>query len=714
MSLDSFETHAFGAMDNHSTSGHDESPFKHEVMPNSLELSPTTKPISNDDPIKPLRLAKRAEPVEEFKFRPIRLGSRNRLVSEDDKAADARRTSDHSLGRPHDEKHKLFNPLMNTTITSPSSSKRSSISSISASPKANRRSIQIKNLPIVQAQEEPTLDTSGVDDMIFAICLVDFHHVRGPEVQWWKSNYHPEFTEDNRLFKNLSFQALPDGSHLFEETFSNFNLVYDFENGISLDQLGDYEAYDKNPTGLKTLFGCLCVRQVRTSALSEEERARHKDFTRSIVQKAVVVISRKQPIFTKIKEKLSIITKSYFQQDDFNNVEILESLFENLNSSFKLVENDDASYKLEFMDPEASILHENKKNEKEEEFFVNLNLKQTIMKFKANFLVIFKALLLEKKVLVFSNNNLEMLTQFQNNLISMFPNLINHLDYSGCPLSDYTEVNAPLSKPNSLNTNNRQLMLRFFGLPLQVFNTKGAFWNPYLPLQQLDELQIDSFMAGCSNLLFVNQLEHYKIDLLVNLDTNELTFPVGKADDLILSLHDKKFINNLIHSMKGDSDEFIGNDDYIRYQFEDYLLSLVSTTRFHQYVERFKQSPPGFDPSADPTLGNLGLFNGSFIQSWGATKMFRIWDAVSDEFIFNFYEPKHVAVDMADTQGYKLASLFKGFNFKLNAAPTGGDNSEGLHPQKFIPSTNGDAQNGTNAEEDARKPLAWSWGFKKK
>lgn len=701
-------------MDSYQKNGFESSPFQHGEKTASLDLSPTTKPAANDNHIKPLRLAKRPEPVEEFKFRPIRLGSRNRLVSEDEKAADARRTSDHSLGRPQDEKHKLFNPLMNTTITSPTSSKRNSLSSVSTSPRANRRSIQIKNLPIVQAQEK-AVDTSGIDDMIFAICLVDFHHVRGPEVQWWKSNYHPEFSEDNRLFKNLSFQALPDGSHLFEETFSNFNLVYDFENGISLDQLGDYEAYDKNPTGLKTLFGCLCVRQVKTSDLSDEERARHTDFTRSIVQKAVVVISRKQPIFTKIKEKLSIITKSYFQQDDFNNVEILESLFDNLNSSFKLVETDDASYKLEFMDPEATILHENKKNEKEEEFFVNLNLKQTIMKFKANFLIIFKALLLEKKILVFSNNNLELLTQFQNNLISMIPNLINHLDYSGCPLSDYTEVNSPLSKPNSLNTNNRQLMLRFFGLPLQVFNTKGAFWNPYLPLQQLDELRIDSFMAGCSNLLFVNQLEHYKIDLLVNLDTNELTFPVGKADDLILSLHDKKFINNLIHSMKSNSEEFIGNDDYIRYQFEDYLSSLVSTTRFHQYVERFKQPPPGFDPSANPALGNLGLFNGSFIQSWANTKMFRVWDAVSDEFIFNFHEPKHLAVDMVDNQPYKLASLFKGFNFKLTSGGVPStESSDGVQPQKFIPSPDSEAQNGSNTEEDGKKPLAWLWGFKKK
>lgn len=174
--------------------------------------------------------------------------------------------------------------------------------------------------------------------MIFAICLVDFHHQRGPEIQWWKSNYHPEYQPD--LFKNIPFQALPDGSHLFEETFSNFNLVYDFDQKKSVDDFKDVNDFKGDPRHLKTLFGCSCVRQVKTSDLSEEERERNKDITRSIVQKAIVVIVRKQPIFTKIKDKLSIITKSYFQQETFSNFELLENLFDNLNGQFKLIDNE--------------------------------------------------------------------------------------------------------------------------------------------------------------------------------------------------------------------------------------------------------------------------------------------------------------------------------------------------------------------------------------
>ena len=88
--------------------------------------------------------------------------------------------------------------------------------------------------------------------MIFAICLVDFHHQRGPEIQWWKSNYHPDYKQG--LFKNIPFQALPDGSHLFEETFSNFNLVYDFDQKQSIDDFNDVNNFKGDPRHLKTLF----------------------------------------------------------------------------------------------------------------------------------------------------------------------------------------------------------------------------------------------------------------------------------------------------------------------------------------------------------------------------------------------------------------------------------------------------------------------------
>lgn len=541
-----------------------------------------------------------------------------------------------------------------------------------------KKSIQIRNLPIKRNSESSTHSVISVksgnnsdhttekdDDMVFAICVVDFHHQRGPEIQWWRSNYHPTYTPD--LFRNIPFQALPDGSHLFEETFLNFNLVYDFDQGRSIDDFEALNEFQGDPRHLKTLFGCSCVRQVRTSELSAEERERNKDITRSIVQKAVVVIVRKQPIFTKIKEKLSIITKSFFLQESLNNTEVLDHLFDNLNSQFKLVDNE---------------LQVNL--EQEEEYYVNLDLRSSILKFKSNFMIIFKALLLEKKILIYSTDNLESLAQFQNNLISLIPNLINNLDDSGCPLIDYIETNGPLEKLQSLISNSRASMLRFFGLPLQIFNTKNSFWNPYVPLQQLSELKVDSFMIGCSNLLFVNQATLYGVDLLINLDTNEVTYPktLSTPEYLTLTHQDKKFINHLISTVHPDSKDYIGNDDYIRYQFEDYLNSLISVMRYHQYARRFHQPPPGFSPD-DPTEGDIHDFNKSYIQAWEKTENFNIWHAMADEFIFNFIEPCHIghSLKQPGSINKNIANFFNSFAFKANTATASSDESKA---HKFI------------------------------
>ena len=634
---------------------------------NSPSGTPTTP--SFDSPSR-----KGSLPNEEFHCRPIRLG-RNTSTTEE------RHNSVSSIKNKQSEIKKSIDEELLTTDSHSSSShlsKRQLFDSqrrkSDSSNSLKRRSIQIKNLPITSTTTRNSSkrgSESQYDDMIFAICLVDFHHQRGPEIQWWKSNYHPDYKPG--LFRNIPFQALPDGSHLFEETFSNFNLVYDFDQKQSIDDFNDVNNFKGDPRHLKTLFGCSCVRQVKTSDLTEEERERNKDITRSIVQKAIVVITRKQPIFTKIKDKLSIIAKSYFQQETFDNFEILDNLFENLNGQFKLVDNE--------MHTEL---------EQEEENYVNLNLKSTVAKFRLRFLIIFKSLLLEKKVLIYSNNNLEALTQFQNNMLSLMPNLINNLDDSGCPLIDYAETNGPLSKPQSLNTTNRVSMLRFFGLPLQIFNTKNSFWNPYLPLQQLDELAVQSFMIGCSNLLFVNQATAYGIDVLINLDTNEVTYPkdLYPTEDLQLSSLDKKFIHHLVNCDQTTTkhDDFIGSDDYIRYKFEDYLNSLISTMRYNQYSERFGQPPPGFNESS-----HITEFNIKFIESWKKTQNFKIWNMMADEFIFNFIEPKHTALDLKDEPysiNKNISNFFNSFKAKTTATITNTNtslnNDQTIKAHKFI------------------------------
>lgn len=676
----------------------------------------TEKTEKNDKPEKSEKAnntavsVQKLTPAEDFVCRPMRLG----LLATTSK----RRSS--GLKEPKEPPEENDTKSAKETEIHVSSPPVSVLET--AAPSHSRHpSIQIKNLPIVQSPKK-NIDLSLDTDPIFAVCLVDFHHVRGPEVQWWRSNYHPQLEAQDNLFKNLPFQALPDGLHLFEETFSNFNLVYDFDTQRSLDDLREIGAFKGNPNHLETLFGCLCVRQVKTTDLSEIELQRNKEITRSIVQKAVVVISRKQPVFTKIKEKLSIITHSFFQQDSFGNFDLLESLFDNLNDVLRQPSEDEitAQKLAPPKSPEAQL--EVEMYEEQEEYFVNLNLRELLSRLKNDILVILKALLLEKRVLVYSNNNLELLTQFQNNMIALIPNLINNLELSGCPLCDYTEKHSPLSKPTTLKTNDRMSMLRFFGLPLQVFNTKGNFWNPYLPLQQMEELKAASYMVGCSNLLIVNQLANFQVDLLVDLDAWTVSYPCGRPEELRLTTLDKKYVSVLLgaHPTK---QAYVGSDDYIRYQFEDYIRSLLATMRFQQYVERFKLPPPGFDPQADKALGNIKNFNAEFISKWQQTKNFPIWHSTCDEFIFNFHLPTHIATEMDDPAApYNLSGLLSSFKKapppqNTNLTDRANQYFSHAQPRKYI-AKDEQKENVLAPDPGETKPKeaaksAWSWGFKK-
>ena len=69
-----------------------------------------------------------------------------------------------------------------------------------------------------------------------------------------------------------------------------------------------------------SLFGISCTRQLDAASLIR----RSADVTRSTVQKAVVVISESPQYFGALREKLSAVTKAWFAQRNFDDVEILK------------------------------------------------------------------------------------------------------------------------------------------------------------------------------------------------------------------------------------------------------------------------------------------------------------------------------------------------------------------------------------------------------
>lgn len=113
---------------------------------------------------------------------------------------------------------------------------------------------------------------------------------------------------------------------------------------------------------------------------------------------------------------------------------------------------------------------------------------------------------------MFYGHPVERLCTYQYSLVSLLPGLLQTLDDSGSPP---LASRAPtLSRPTSLRTSDHKSMMAYMGLPLDIFG-KDAFFQPYLPLQQLDMLkETKSWLCGTTNSIVTQQKE---IDILINV-----------------------------------------------------------------------------------------------------------------------------------------------------------------------------------------------------
>ena len=137
------------------------------------------------------------------------------------------------------------------------------------------------------------------------VCVVDFHHARGPEIEHWFGVEGGDPTAEND-WHLIPYMALPDGAHQSDEEFSYFSLVHKAREGK-----------DVEPT---SVFGISCTHQIDSVDLVY----RSEDVTRSAVQKAVVAITDKPQSLSALREKLSAVTQAWFAQKDFRDLEILQ------------------------------------------------------------------------------------------------------------------------------------------------------------------------------------------------------------------------------------------------------------------------------------------------------------------------------------------------------------------------------------------------------
>ena len=126
------------------------------------------------------------------------------------------------------------------------------------------------------------------------------------------------------------------------------------------------------------------------------------------------------------------------------------------------------------------------------------------------------------------------LTQFA--LISLIPSLIRNLQ--DCADPELSTYESSLTKATSLQSSDRKSLLRYMGLPLQIFG-KGSLFGPYTPLQQLDMLAdfgTKSYIVGSTNSLLLQQKDRYS-DLLVNVCIITLLMLINSSMKELLTSH---------------------------------------------------------------------------------------------------------------------------------------------------------------------------------
>lgn len=206
------------------------------------------------------------------------------------------------------------------------------------------------------------------DPVALHVIVVGFHHKKGMQVDY----AYPPLSENDECelpdqWHHLPSLCLPDGAHNHEADTIFFHLPH----LTKPDQ---------------TVFGISCYRQIDAEKITNKSA----DITRNTVQKSVCVLST-LPIYGYIQERLQVTTKVYFKGADFSDVQDLKGLYHDLNTT-------------------------NWRDKLSHGVFVS----DAVRVFGRNILVLFKLVLLERRVL-FYHSPVGPLVRTITSLMALFP-----------------------------------------------------------------------------------------------------------------------------------------------------------------------------------------------------------------------------------------------------------------------------------------------------
>ncbi|KAG5645998.1 hypothetical protein DXG03_004600 [Asterophora parasitica] len=223
--------------------------------------------------------------------------------------------------------------------------------------------------------------------------------------------------------------------------------------------------------------------------------------------------------------------------------------------------------------------------------------------------------------------------------------LLQTLDDCGSPP---LASRAPtLQQSTSLRTSDHKSMMAFMGLPLDIFG-KDAFFQPYLPLQQLDVLkETTSWLCGSTNSIVTHQKE---IDLLVNIETGFFEFRNPQLErSSALTAADRKWMDDIVTDVNEGWDDqnptqslqFKGSDDYLRTKFEEYVAAALSTVKYQDFVAKSEGSGVMITGGSGGDSNSAEDFNLLWISEFRKTNAYEVWNRITDPLIFDIVEPRH-------------------------------------------------------------------------
>jgi len=476
---------------------------------------------------------------------------------------------------------------------------------------------------------------------ILLIALISFHHKKGSIIEYSfppKESLHKnsnisyliehknisieKFVED--LFQKLTYICLPDGIHCTKSD-TQFFIIQDYN---------------------YPLYGISCYEQIKSQRDDTIEN------TRNFIQKSLCILTI-IPLYSPLYAKLSVTLETFFNQTSLKDKNIINDLYQNF-----------------FLDGETNF-------RLDEMNFVFASRKLLCFTKEKIFLIL-KMILLEKRILIFSNISGNVCS-FLYNLLVLNPGQILFNLKNGNDIKNYLKH------------------LKFYGLPLKIFHENYKIY-PLVSLYEIDQIEQEknvNYIMGTTNQLIWNEtFEKKKVDLMINIDKMEI-IPFYKKDnkeifeynkeekDIFANIENKLNDNNVTYNntnwlnsneIDDEIDDFIRNE-FVKY-FKDILIklsliqNLINKNNIVRYLNITKidnlYSQSILDEKAIKSILKKLIPNPnniSFLLLFSKTKSFQYWlsDVSENLFYLSPYitSDKSITIFLEDGNTY-IGTLNKG------------------------------------------------------